>query len=315
MNTNTHPRISLIVAVYNAEAYFHTFMQSVLSQTFTDFEVLLVNDGSSDGSGALCDDYAARDSRIRVFHKANGGVASARQVGIENARGEYTIHADPDDTVAPTYLEDLYAEAVKEDADMVMCDYYVVQTKKMRYRRIAPKSLDSSKMLDGILLAKIPGFLCNKLIRRSLYERFGISFVAGLDYGEDTLVCVKLMLGGIKIAYVKKALYYYNWVVNPNSITRKYNRQKFEMRLNFIKQISAVIPEGEHTAGVNYRCAEVAYQCMKWGVIDDKEFESIFRPYRGKFWRSKFSLKRRLVLLLAASGFQSMARNFIKKKR
>ena len=102
------PKISVIVPVYKAEAYLHRCVDSLLAQTFQDFEVLLVDDGSPDRSGEICDEYARKDSRVRVFHKENGGVSSARQYGMDHAQGEYTIHADPDDWVEPTMLEELY---------------------------------------------------------------------------------------------------------------------------------------------------------------------------------------------------------------
>ena len=114
MNNITSPKISIIVPVYKAENYIHRCIKSLLSQTFTDFEILLINDGSPDKSGEICDEYAKSDKRIRVFHKENGGVSSARQCGIDNARGEYTIHVDPDDWVDPRMLEELYLKAVEE---------------------------------------------------------------------------------------------------------------------------------------------------------------------------------------------------------
>ena len=88
------PKISVIVPVYKAEEYLHCCVDSILAQSFTDFELILVNDGSPDNSGAICDEYAQKDNRVKVIHKENGGVASARQCGIDNATGEYTIHTD-----------------------------------------------------------------------------------------------------------------------------------------------------------------------------------------------------------------------------
>ncbi len=314
MEPTTTPKITLIVAVYNAENYFDSFMHSVLSQTFTDFEIVLINDGSSDNSGKMCDEYAARDSRIRVIHKTNGGVGSARQAGMDNARGEYTIHADPDDTIAPTFLEELYSEAINTGADMVMCDYYRVTERKAKYKKIKPRSLQPSVLLDDMLLSRVPGFLCNKLIRRSLYDKYNISMEKGLNYGEDLLTCIKLTLHDIKIAHVKRGLYNYNFYINPNSITRNYTREKLNMRLLFLKHLYEVIPEGTHQKGVNYRTAEVAYQCLRYGVLSDEEFEATFRKYVNRIWASSFSLKRRLVMILSACGHQTLARHFIKKR-
>lgn len=118
------PKISIIVPVYKAEKYLNRCVDSILAQTFTDFELLLIDDGSPDKSGEICDEYARKDSRVRVIHKENGGVSSARQRGLDESIGEYTIHADPDDWVEPTMLEELYNKANKEDADMVICDFF-----------------------------------------------------------------------------------------------------------------------------------------------------------------------------------------------
>ena len=114
------PKISIICPIYQAEKTIHRCVDSVLSQTFSDFELLLIDDGSSDASGVICDEYAIKDQRVKVFHKDNGGVASARQMGIDESSGGYTIHIDSDDWVEPCMLSDLYDYALKYDADNVI---------------------------------------------------------------------------------------------------------------------------------------------------------------------------------------------------
>ena len=101
------PAVSVIVPVYNAEPYIRRCLDSISAQTFKDFEVILIDDGSPDHCGAICDEYARQDSRFRVIHKENEGVAVARQCGIDNAQGTYSIHCDPDDWVEPNWLEEL----------------------------------------------------------------------------------------------------------------------------------------------------------------------------------------------------------------
>ena len=96
--------ISIITPVYNAEKYLRCCIDSIIAQTFTDFELLLIDDGSKDKSGAICDEYAAKDARIRVFHKENGGVSSARNLGLDNAKGEWITFIDSDDWVKQDYL-------------------------------------------------------------------------------------------------------------------------------------------------------------------------------------------------------------------
>mgnify|MGYP001251132114 CR=1 FL=1 len=110
----------------------------------------MVDDGSPDHSGAICDDYARKDDRIKVFHKLNGGVSSARQYGIDHAIGEYVIHADPDDWVESSMLEELYNKAKEEDADMVICDYYMNYENKQVYKKQEPSSLDHRTVLKEL---------------------------------------------------------------------------------------------------------------------------------------------------------------------
>lgn len=216
------PKISVIVAVYRAEAYLHRCLNSLLVQTFRDFEVLLVDDGSPDKSGEICDEYARKDARIRVFHKENGGVSSARQCGIDHAKGEYTTHVDPDDWVEPTMLADLYTKAKEEDADMVFGDFYIEYDHKTQYDNQQPSSLDSKTILSDILVNKrIRMNLCGKLIRLSDYE--GIRFPQDLRYGEDSCVLVLLVCKMHAFSYIHYPYYHYDRYINPNSLTR--NRQ------------------------------------------------------------------------------------------
>ena len=309
------PKISVIVAVYNAEAYLDKCVQAILAQTFRNFEVLLINDGSSDSSGEMCDEYAKKDSRIRVIHQSNGGVAQARQTGIENARGEYSIHADPDDMMAPTQLEVLYRKAKQSHADMVICDFFKQRARYTKRSNQRPTKLSASSIIDDLLNSKLHGPLWNKLIRTSLYNKFDIKFVPRLNYCEDLLVCVKLLMHNIKVAYVNEALYYYNMVINDNSITRNYSREKLELRLEFLRHLFAAIPEGKHEMGKVNVATSVAYQCLQWGVLTDKEYAEIFGKYKKLFKKSHFNIKRKTALQLSANGYQSIARRFIKKKR
>ena len=108
-----NPKISVIVPAYNTEKYLRRCIDSILAQTFTDFELLLIDDGSTDQSGEICDEYADKDVRIKVFHKANGGVSSARNVGLDNALGEYICFCDADDWVDNDYFEQMRKKSIK----------------------------------------------------------------------------------------------------------------------------------------------------------------------------------------------------------
>ena len=112
-------RISVIIPVYNTEQYLSRCLDSILSQSFDDFELLLIDDGSTDSSGAICDSYAEKDSRVRVFHKENGGVSSARNLGLDNAKGEWIYFVDSDDEVLPDGLLTM-VNCISEEVDVVM---------------------------------------------------------------------------------------------------------------------------------------------------------------------------------------------------
>ena len=123
------PTISVIIPVYKAEATLSRCINSVLEQNYTDFELILIDDGSPDKSGEICDNFASRDTRVKVVHKNNGGVSEARNEGINRASGQYVSFIDSDDSVSPDFLGKLFAALSDNDSDMSMCSYFSVQKK------------------------------------------------------------------------------------------------------------------------------------------------------------------------------------------
>ena len=118
-------KISIIMPVYNVEQYVGKAIESILNQTFTDYELLIVDDGTKDKSGEICDEYAAKDARIQVIHKENGGAPSARNTAIDIARGTYVYFMDSDDWAEKTMLQDMYDMAEQHNAQLVVCGYYI----------------------------------------------------------------------------------------------------------------------------------------------------------------------------------------------
>lgn len=218
--------ISVIVPIYKAESYLRKCVDGILQQTFTDFQLILVDDGSPDKSGEICDKYAQQDSRVVTIHKANGGLTSARKCGMERAEGKYSIHIDPDDWVEPTLLEDLYQEIVKAEADMVICDFWEHCDGNIEYSRQEPKSLLHSEVMKE-MFTTLMGSLCNKLIRTSCYKRCNIQFYEDLVLIEDLFLMFQFLLHPLKISYVPKALYHYERNTNPNSLTMT-NGERFK---------------------------------------------------------------------------------------
>lgn len=213
MNNPTHC-ISVIVPVYGVERFLPACVESLLAQSFSDFELILVDDGSPDGCGVLCDAYATQDSRVRVVHKKNGGLSSARNTGLAVAKGEFIAFVDADDLVAPNYLEQLYAALQHSDADMAICAVEDVQEDGSSFPipdRTGPTAVGT---FDGkTLLAEFFGdnstyytVAWNKLYRRKLWKT--LRYPDGLIH-EDDAVAHRLYAACKTVVCLDTALYYY----------------------------------------------------------------------------------------------------------
>jgi glycosyltransferase involved in cell wall biosynthesis len=283
-------------------------MKSLLEQTLSNIEIILVDDGSTDRSGVICEQYAQRDSRISVFHQPNSGVAAARQRGVDMAQGIYSIHVDPDDWIELTMLEELYSKATEESADMVICNFVAVYPKKsVNSVQKLGEELSPKACLNKLLQNKMNGSLCTKLIRTELYRKFDIRFVEGLNYCEDYLVCAKLFLHDIKIAYHSGSLYYYDQIVNDNSITRIYTIDTLRQRLMFVEELKKTIKDID-CIGVANAITSVAFECYKHKILSAREFAKTFNAYKDDFMQSNYKYKHKMVLRMAASGYQALAR-------
>lgn len=226
--------------VYNAETTVSCMIDSIQAQTFQEWELLCVNDGSTDNSGEILDEYAKKDPRVRVFHKRNSGVSAARQTGLDAAGGEYVIHADSDDWVEPTMLEEMYGKAKEEDADVVICDFYSDKEKQVAYVRQCPSSINAETVLHE-LFQQLHGSCWNKLVKRVCYSKYNVKFPIGINHCEDLLTWVQLLLhNDVKIAYLPKAFYHY--VQNESSITHHFTRQTYEMRRTFYLELCRLLP-------------------------------------------------------------------------
>ena len=220
------PLISIIVPVYNVENYLPHCLESVLSQTFRDIEILLINDGSTDNSGKICDEYASKDTRIRVFHKEKGGVSSARNMGLDMAIGEWITFVDADDWIDSNMYEELYKEAMKSHSDIVLCDFYLYynQDKVILCRTISTNDTKENILRNYMLSSTM---LWNMLVHRSLYDKNCLRIPLDLINCEDFWLTVQLCYYANKISSVHIPLYYYNRE-NVNSILNNFNVYKSE---------------------------------------------------------------------------------------
>ena len=297
MNEMT-PKISVIVPVYKAEAYLHRCVDSLLAQTFTDFEILLVDDGSPDRSGEICDEYARKDTRVRVFHKENGGVSSARQCGMDNARGEYTIHADPDDWVEPEMLEELYKKAKEEDADMVICDFYEERKNKTIYVRQQPSALDHETVLCE-LFQQLHGSCWNKLVRRACYREFGVRFPLELSYCEDLYVNTSLLSHKMNVIYLPKAFYHYDQYTNEESLVHRPIDMIMAYRQQFINLFSTDIPNRLYSRIFPYWQYKNALLILQIGKPYVSTYAYVFKAIKSYIRKLDISIRSKILLYTA----------------
>lgn len=299
----SNPLISVIMPVYKAERYLHKSIDCILNQTFQDLELLLVDDGSPDASGRICDEYAAKDTRVRVFHKENGGVSSARQFGLDNARGEYLIHTDPDDWTEPGMLDGLYAKAKEEDADMVICDFYLDKEDVIYVNKQKPTSLDHETVLSD-LFRQLHGSCWNKLVRTEVFRKYDIGFNDGLSFCEDLVINVRLLKNPLKVAYLDRPFYHYVQHLNPNSITRAYSQAAYEYDMALTETVTEVTrgTKAEHLAEVFMR-SMVVQRAFFSGYFTSKEFRDRFRESRSYVRKtSHLSVAVRAALYLSCIG-------------
>lgn len=229
-------QISVIIPVYNVAAYLPTCLASVCQQTFPDLEIILVDDGSIDESGLICDTYARQDSKIRVIHKVNGGLSSARNAGLKICTSPYVAFVDSDDYIALDLYELLYGALQKTGADLAMCDIAIIRD------NTDEADQNISKMNHGAKDAQYKVFQGQLSIFTNLfgpkYEQLGIGtfnklYKTGIFYDlhflegkfcEDAFISVPLLLKIQRIVYVPEATYFYK--VRPDSIMKDANRLK-----------------------------------------------------------------------------------------
>ena len=241
MRRGKMPRLSIIVPVYKVEQYIHKCIDSILSQDFKDFELILVDDGSPDNCGKICDDYAKKDSRISVIHKENGGLSDARNFGIEAAKGEIIGFIDSDDTVDENMYKSMIDYMDENHLDVVCADTYIVRNENKRFnpRYKEDKIWSHDEAINEILSGRLDNAAWNKIYKRSVIA--DIRYPKGRIY-EDVATTYKFIFNCQKVGYMCKPFYNYykrkgSIVASAfNSKSRNDNFIGYSERLEFAKK-------------------------------------------------------------------------------
>lgn len=293
------PAISIIIPAYNAEKTLQRCLNSIVAQSFQDFEVLIINDGSQDSTGQIADDYASRDDRFSVLHKKNGGVAAARQDGIDRVRGEYTLFVDSDDYILPDMLQRMHQSAMQEKADLVICDFKLIRGSQVEYWKQQPASLKWEHLLGATFYLCT---LCNKLFRTSCYREPGIRFLEGINAGEDHLFTLRFLAcnPGIKAAYVGEAFYNYDLTQNTGSITNTGITAKQRMFPLVLFQKEYDVTPAQ--AAFDNAVLHIAYDYLKRPDLSP-DFKDVFGPFRKNIQAAKgLPLHVKVLVMLKLHG-------------
>ena len=315
-------KISVIVPVYNVEQYLERCVDSIINQTYKNLEIILVNDGSTDNSGQLCDELARKDDRIRVVHKKNGGLSDARNVGIYEAKAELIGFIDSDDYIDEDMYEVLMNNLKDANADLSMCGHYDVYN-NVPEAQVADKKiweLSPQEAIKMVMEAKILSVTAvNKLYKKSLFSelKFEIGKIA-----EDAFIMIKLLDKCNKIVATNEKKYYY--VHRENSITT----QKFSLK--FLNVIEAYEQNKEIILEKYPELREVAQMRMNWAyfyVLDrlllDKEYNdkklenkliSYLKDYSKSILTDSLFTKGRKIGFVALLLNRNLYRKIIEKR-
>lgn len=226
------PKVSIIIPVYGVEKYIERCARSLFEQTLNNLEYLFIDDCTPDNSikilKRVLEEYPSRKEQTVIHRMENNcGQALVRKWGMQNATGEYVIHCDSDDWVDTKMYEIMYEEAVAVNADVVVCDYYVVDESTKNYIAKGCHATDNEKFVENLILQRDSWSLWNKLFKRSVYSNKPILYPKGA-MGEDLVICLQLLLNSQRLAYLNKPYYYY--YTNVNSITKKQSKDAIVKR-------------------------------------------------------------------------------------
>ena len=298
--------VSIIVPIYKVEQYLDLCVRTILQQSYENLEIILVDDGSPDRCGTICDEFAKQDNRIKVIHKSNGGLSDARNVGIDLAAGDYVTFVDSDDYLMPDMIENLMNIIVREHADIAQCGY--IRTKSNCIERaersqVQYKLYGKNRMSAFFKESQIRTMACGKIYKKSLFNE--IRFPVGRLY-EDVFTTYKLIHEADSVAVTNYIGYVYR--INESSITMsEFSPKKLDSvygtieRAEFIEKNYPNLRKQAYS-GIVYACNQCLMQMAKSryrGKVEDVFLQKLYRQYGRYYIWGKASFGGKKVALLA----------------
>ncbi len=275
------PLVSIVVPVYNAERYILSCVHALQRQDYANIEIILVDDGSTDDSPVICDRLAGTDSRIQVIHKKNGGVSSARNAGIEKAKGRYLMFADSDDLPEKTWVSRMTAIAERWKVELVICSFRTVSSFQeaqipMHNRQIAElvHALDRNRFLNALgymIVCRSTMFApWNKLFCLDIIKKHNIKFEQGVNYGEDFLFNLQYLQYCNGIMETEEKLY--NYIMqNAESLEAKYKPDLFENQTKLYIAAKKFMVDNQIYEGENVNCLDLYYASHIFYCIQNQD--------------------------------------------
>lgn len=259
--------ISVIVPVYNVEKYLRKCVDSICAQTYKNLEIILVDDGSLDQSGEICEEFKKNDNRIKVIHKKNGGLGLTRNSGMERMTGQYVTFIDSDDWIGPDHIENLYQAIKKAQADVCMGEYtrvFAIGQPKQCHGKLEKKLYTDDEVIEKIVLpiigpdttyrsdSQVEASCWRNLYRVDVIKQNDIKFISErYAVSEDTFFNIDYLMHAHKVIAISETGYYY--LENNESISQKYNPKRFARTVSFYKEVSNRIEKYNLKERVRYR--------------------------------------------------------------
>ncbi len=301
-------KVSVGLAVFNGERYLQQCLDSLTSQTLGELEIIVVDDGSTDSSVVICDQYAVKDGRIKVIHQPHGGLASARQAALGASSGDFFCVCDADDWMEPDMYEWLRNKVVETGADVVMCGYWREYDDGRRTKSVYGREIpsDNKQIVNSVLNDSFPFFVWNKLFRRDLFERFSLSWHPGIDMGEDRLMTLQMFLYPVRLAYLPEPLYHYRRMRDGNSFTNNMTLDSYNQMLRIRDWIDENLNDRMYGAGRIHYQVNVAYAGLRVmeGMTPRYYRETSTSRLSLRELMSERTLKSMLILMTKLFGYR-----------
>ncbi len=311
MVADNKEKVSIIVPVYNVSVFLTRCLNSIVDQSYTDIEIILVDDGSTDGSSAICDEWAEKDSRIKVIHKQNGGLSSARNAGLEVASGEYVVFVDGDDFVDAAYIEKLLDAARGSNADIAMCNYRFVDESGKEIandnythysRQDAFDSYEALRLFEDKSYRTFFDVVWNKIFKRKLFD--DVRFPEGINVVEDIAVMPILYHKAEKVCVVDDALYNYVYRAESLSHAKRDRQDDLKLRIPMMEKRLALYREWNIKELCLSHIIHMYPMIKESDDFSQSELRQLQKQYRTEYFKGNYnrtpSFARRIKYLAAA---------------